>query len=263
MLAGLPKAPSAYNPVVNPARARQRQQYVLRRMLETKAITDQQFKEAMVEELAVRATTHDAAAHAEFVAEMARQVVFDAYGDDAYTKGIRVYTTVRTRHQEAAYAALRKGVLDYDRRHGYRGPEAIVNLPTDSDALDALADKVFEAHPDSEDLVTGLVTSVDPRQIKALLADGDTVTVNEPGLKFVARALTDKASPSVRIRPGAVIRLIRDDKGNYTVTQVPQVESAFISIDPTDGAIRSLVGGFDFYRNKFNHVTLASRQPGS
>ena len=263
MLAGLPKAPSAYNPVVNPARARQRQQYVLRRMLETKAITDQQFKEAMVEELAVRATTHDAAAHAEFVAEMARQVVFDAYGDDAYTKGIRVYTTVRTRHQEAAYAALRKGVLDYDRRHGYRGPEAIVNLPTDPDALDALADKVFEAHPDSEDLVAGLVTSVEPKQIKALLADGDTATVNEPGLKFVARALTDKASPAVRIRPGAVIRLIRDDKGNYTVTQVPQVESAFISIDPADGAIRSLVGGFDFYRNKFNHVTLASRQPGS
>ena len=146
MLAGLPKAPSAYNPVVNPTRARLRQQYVLRRMLETKAITDQQFKEAVNEELQVRNDTRDGTAHAEFVAEMARQVVFDAYGDDAYTKGIRVYTTIKSRHQESAYAGLRKGVLDYDRRHGYRGPEEVVHLPTDADALDILADRVFAEH---------------------------------------------------------------------------------------------------------------------
>ena len=165
MLAGLPKAPSAYNPVVNPQRAKQRQQYVLRRMLETKALTDPQFKEAVKEELDVRMESHDAAAHAEFVAEMARQVVYDAYGDDAYTKGIKVYTTVRTRNQEAAYAALRRGVMDYDRRHGYRGPEAFVNLPTDPDALDDVAEKVFAAHPDSEDLLTGIVTQAGPREV--------------------------------------------------------------------------------------------------
>ena len=263
MLAGLPKAPSAYNPVVNPTRARLRQQYVLRRMLETKAITDQQFKEAVNEELRVRNESQDGLAHAEFVAEMARQVVYDAYGDDAYTKGIRVYTTIKSRHQESAYAGLRKGVLDYDRRHGYRGPEAVVNLPTDADALDLLADRVFADHPDSEDLYAGIVTQAEPKAVKVMLADGETITVGEPGLKFAARALTDKAPPAIRIRPGAVVRVLKDDKGNWNIVQLPQVEAAFISLDPTNGSIRSLVGGFDFYRNKYNHVTLASRQPGS
>ncbi|MBC8007231.1 MAG: PBP1A family penicillin-binding protein, partial [Prolixibacteraceae bacterium] len=263
MLAGLPKAPSAYNPVVNPQRARLRQQYVLRRMLETKVITDEQFQLAMKEELDVRTESRDAAAHAEFIAEMARQVVYDAYGDDAYTKGIKVFTTVKTRNQEVAYAALRRGVMDYDRRHGYRGPEAFSALPADPDALDDLAEKVFLAHPDSEDLLAGIVTQVAPREVKVLLADGDTIAVVEPGLKFVSRALTDKATPATRIRPGAVVRVWKDDKGGWMITQLPQAESAFISLDPSNGAILSLVGGFDFYRNKYNHVTLASRQPGS
>jgi len=263
MLAGLPKAPSAYNPVVNPQRAKSRQQYVLRRMLETRALTDQQFQQAMKEELDVRTDTREATAHAEFVAEMARQVVYDAYGDDAYTKGIKVYTTIRTRNQEAAYVALRKGVMDYDRRHGYRGPEAFVNLPSDSDELDDAAEKVFQAHPDSEDLVTGIVLAATAKEVKVLRSDGETVAIGEPGLKFVAKALTDKAAPALRIRRGAVVRLIRDDKGVWSVTQMPQVESAFIALNPADGAILALVGGFDYYRNKYNHVTLASRQPGS
>ena len=263
MLAGLPKAPSAYNPVVNPQRATQRQQYVLRRMLETRALTVQQFQQAMKEELVVRTETRDAAAHAEFIAEMARQVVYDAYGDDAYTKGIKVYTTIRTRDQEAAYAALRRGVMDYDRRHGYRGPEAFVNLPADPDEVDEVAEKVFQAHPDSEDLVAGIVTQASSREVKVLRPDGETTTVGEPGLKFVARALADKAAPAARIRPGAVVRLLKDDKGVWAITQLPQAESAFIALDPSNGAILSLVGGFDFYRNKYNHVTLASRQTGS
>ncbi|MBK8739304.1 MAG: penicillin-binding protein 1A [Betaproteobacteria bacterium] len=263
MLAGLPKAPSAFNPVVNPQRARQRQQYVLRRMLETRAITDPQYQRAIEEDLAVRTESRDAAAHAEFIAEMARQVVYDAYGDDAYTKGIKVYTTIRTRDQEAAYVALRRGVMDYDRRHGYRGPEALVNLPADPNELDEVAEKVFQAHPDSEDLVAGIVTQAGPRELKVLLHDFETVTVGEPGLKFVARALGDKAAPATRVRVGAVVRLFKDDKGGYSVTQLPQAESAFIALNPANGAIVSLVGGFDFYRNKYNHVTLASRQPGS
>jgi penicillin-binding protein 1A len=263
MLAGLPKAPSAYNPVVNPQRARQRQQYVLRRMLETRAITDQQFQQGTKEELEVRADTRDATAHAEFVAEMARQVVYDAYGDDAYTKGIKVYTTIRTRNQEAAYWSLRKGVMDYDRRHGYRGPEAFVNLPDDQDDLDDVAEKVFQAHPDSEDIMTAVVLNAGLKEVKVLRSDGETIAIGEPGLKFVSRALSDKAAPAIRIRRGAVIRVAKDDKAVWQITQLPQVESAFIALNPSDGAILSLVGGFDYYRNKYNHVTLASRQPGS
>ena len=136
-------------------------------------------------------------------------------------------------------------------------------MPADPDELDEVAEKVFQAHPDSEDLVTGIVTQASPREVKALRQDFETITVGEPGLKFVARALADKAAPATRIRPGAVVRLLKDDKGVWTITQLPQAESAFIALDPSDGAILSLVGGFDFYRNKYNHVTLASRQPGS
>ncbi|MEP6701518.1 MAG: penicillin-binding protein 1A [Betaproteobacteria bacterium] len=263
MLAGLPKAPSAYNPVVNPQRARQRQQYVLRRMLETRAITDQQYQQGTKEELEIRTDTRDVTAHAEFVAEMARQVVYDAYGDDAYTKGIKVYTTLRTRNQEAAYAALRKGVIDYDHRHGYRGPEAFVNLPADADEVDEVAEKVFQTHPDSEDLVTGIVTEATAKEVKVLRSDGETIAIGEPGLKFVARALVEKAAPAMRIRRGAVVRVFKDEKAGWVISQLPQVESAFIALNPADGAILSLVGGFDYYRNKYNHVTLASRQPGS
>jgi penicillin-binding protein 1A len=263
MLAGLPKAPSAYNPVVNPQRAKARQQYVLRRMLETRALTDQQFQQAMKEELDVRTETREATAHAEFVAEMARQVVYDAYGDDAYAKGIKVYTTIRTRNQEAAYASLRSGVMAYDRRHGYRGPEAFVNLPNDADQLDEVAEKVFQAHPDSEDIMAGIVLEATPTEFKVLRSDGEPVAIGEPGLKWVAKALSDKAAPALRIRRGAVVRVTKDDKGNWGIAQLPQVESAFIAVNPTDGAILALVGGFDYYRNKYNHVTLASRQPGS
>ncbi|MEO8133522.1 MAG: penicillin-binding protein 1A [Betaproteobacteria bacterium] len=263
MLAGLPKAPSAYNPVVNPQRAKARQQYVLRRMLETRAITEQQFQAGLKEDLDVRTEVHDSAAHAEFVAEMARQVVYDAYGDDAYTKGIKVYTTVRTADQEAAYVALRRGVLDYDRRHSYRGPEAFVNLPEDPDQMEDAADAAFQAHPDNEDLLAGIVTEVGPKEIKVLRSDGETVTVGEVGMKFVARFLSDKAVAATRIRRGAVVRVTRDDKKNWIINQLPQAESAFIALEPTNGAILSLVGGFDFYRNKYNHATLASRQPGS
>ena len=133
MLAGLPKAPSSYNPVSNPKRAKTRQLYVLRRMHDLKYISSEQYREAQTAPLAVRQGLREALpTHAEFVAEMARQVVFDAYGEDAYTKGLTVQTTIRKADQEAAYAAVRRGVIDYDHRHGYRGPEAYVRLPEDA-----------------------------------------------------------------------------------------------------------------------------------
>ena len=138
MLAGLPKAPSAFNPITNPKRAKTRQLYVLRRMHDLRFLTDVQYKEAQIAPLAVRQGLRETMpTHGEFVAEMARQVVFEAYGEDAYTRGLTVYTTIRKADQEAAYAALRRGVLDYDRRHGYRGPESLVNLPETPAELEA------------------------------------------------------------------------------------------------------------------------------
>jgi len=264
MLAGLPKAPSAYNPVSNPRRAKTRQLYVLRRMHDLRYIDDDQYREAQNAPLSVHPQVRETSSlHAEFVAEMARQVVYDAYGDEAYTRGITVWTTLRRADQEAAYAAMRKGVVDYDQRHGYRGPEGYVNLPQEQAELDQVLDRVFGENPDSDDIVTGVVLQATPTQVRAVLANGDQAEVTGAGLKFVQRALADKAPANQKIRRGAVIRLTEDGKGHYAVTQMPQAEAAFVSLRPDDGAVLALVGGFDYDRNKFNHVTQALRQPGS
>ena len=264
MLAGLPKAPSAYNPVNNPRRAKTRQQYVLRRMHELRFIGDDQFREAQSAPLTVRQGVREVlSTHGEFVAEMARQVVFDAYGEEAYTKGLTVWTTVHRADQEAAYAAVRRGVIEYDRRHGYRGPEAYVTLPDDAAEQDAVLDRAFQDSPDSDNLLSAVVLQATPSEIRAVLANGDQIEVNGDGLKFAARALTDKAPAAQRIRRGAVIRVTRDDKGRYAIASLPQAEAAFIAVAPQDGRILALIGGFDYDRNKFNHVTQAMRQPGS
>src|SRR5580765_7561585 len=264
MLAGLPKAPSAFNPVSNPRRAKTRQLYVLRRMHELRFINDDQYREAQNAPLAVRQGLREVTpTHAEFVAEMARQVVFDAYGEDAYTKGLTVQTTIRKADQEAAYAAVRRGVIDYDHRHGYRGPEAYLRLPEDAAERVAALERLFAETNDGDGLVPAVVTDASVTEVKAVLADGEVAEIAGDGLKFVARALGDKAQAAIRIRPGAVIRLARDSKGRWEITQMPQAESAFISVRPQDGAILSLVGGWSFERNKFNHVTQAQRQPGS
>ncbi len=264
MLAGLPKAPSAFNPVSNPRRAKTRQLYVLRRMHELRFLDDDQYQQAQSAPLAVHQGLREVIPiHAEYVAEMARQVVFEAYGEDAYTKGLTVYTTIRKADQEAAYAATRRGVLDYDRRHGYRGPEAFVSLPDEPGERDAALEKVFQDATESDGLVPAVVVEATPTEVKAVLADGETVDVTGDGLRFATRSLSDKAAASTRIRRGAVIRVVREDKGRWGIVQLPQVESAFVSIRTSDGALLALVGGFDFERNKFNHVTQAQRQPGS
>ncbi|MGE5104871.1 MAG: penicillin-binding protein 1A, partial [Betaproteobacteria bacterium] len=264
MLAGLPKAPSAYNPISNPRRAKTRQLYVLRRMHELHYISDDQYREAQNAPLHVKPPTREPMSlHAEYVAEMARQVVYDAYGDEAYTRGITVWTTIRRADQDAAYAAVRKGVLDYDQRHGYRGPDGYVSLPPDPAEQEAVLDRVFQENPDSDNLVTGVVLQASPSQVRAVLSNGDQAEVTGTGLKFVQRALGDKAPANQKIRAGAIIRLLRDDKAHYSIAEMPQAEAAFVAVRPDDGAILALVGGFDYDRNKFNHATQALRQPGS
>ena len=259
MLAGLPKAPSM-NPVSNPQRAKQRQQYVLRRMTELGHIDATQYEDALKVPLRTRREVTEYAVHAEFAAEMVRQAIAEHYPEDVYTRGFRVYTTIRKADQEAAYLALRAGVLEYDRRQGYRGPEGFVELPAnpdDDDIEEALADR-----PDSDDLLAAVVLATDGKQVEAGLRSGERVTLSGAGLQFGARALDPKAAPQKRIRKGAIIRVQREGKG-WQIGQLPEIEAAFISLDPNDGAIRALVGGFDFNRNKFNHVTQAWRQPGS
>jgi penicillin-binding protein 1A len=260
MLAGLPKAPSLYNPVTNASRAKVRQQYVLRRMNELGYIDATQYEDALKAPLRTRREVTEYAVHAEFAAEMVRQALAEHYPEDVYTRGFRVYTTIRKADQEAAYLALRAGVLEYDRRQGYRGPEGFVELPAnpdDDDIEEALADR-----SDSDDLFAAIVLSGDGKQVEAALRTGERVTVSGAGLQFAARALDPKAAPQKRIRKGAIVRVQREGK-TWHILQLPEIEAAFISLDPNDGAIRALVGGFDFNRNKFNHVTQAWRQPGS
>jgi penicillin-binding protein 1A len=194
---------------------------------------------------------------------MVRQAIFDAYGEESYSRGLTVYTTIRKADQDAAYAAVRRGVFDYDRRHGYRGPESFVSLPTDPAELDQAVDHALSDLSDSDNLEAAIVLEATPAEVKAVRSNGETVSVTGDGLRFVSRALSEKAPATSRIRRGAVIRVSRDDKGRWQVVQMPQVESALVSTRPSDGAILSLVGGFDFDHNKFNHVTQAQRQPGS
>jgi penicillin-binding protein 1A len=260
MLAGLPKSPSGINPVSNPKRAAIRQQYVLRRMKELDFITAEQFAVAVKEPLKLRPRHSESQIHAEYVAEMARQIAVETWNDEAYTRGLNIYTTLISAHQNAAYAAVRHGILDYERRHGYRGPEAFVELPAkpDDDWLDSVVDKF----PDSDNLLTAVVLEAQPKRVR-VARPGERIEVGESGLKFVASALSANAQPARRLRPGAVVRITRNDKNEWEIIQVPQVETAFVAMSSLDGAVRALVGGFDFDRNKFNHVTQAWRQPGS
>ncbi len=263
MLAGLPKAPSAYNPVVNPKRAKIRQEYILQRMYELHYISQEQYEEASKQPLVVKGAGKEFSVHAEYVAEMVRQMMYAQYREEAYTLGLNVVTTIDSADQDVAYRALRKGLMDYERRHGYRGPEAFIDLPSDADDREQAIDDALLEHPDNGEIIAAVVTAANPKQVQATFIDGNVATIQGDGLRFAQFALGTRAQPNQRVRPGAIIRLVKDDDGNWSITQLPQVEGAFVSVVPQDGAIRALVGGFDFNKNKFNHVTQAWRQPGS
>ncbi len=263
MLAGLPKAPSAYNPVSNPKRAKLRQQYVLRRMLQLDFIDAQQFAQAGEQAIRVRRQLDDFPLKAEFAAEMARQIVLETFPAEAYDSGLQVITTLTRKEQEAAWKSLRKAVLDYDRRRGYRGAEMYVDMKGIEGDDDERIDDLLVGIEDDEDLRLALVLDASPEKLRAYLPGGEIVTLQGQGLRFAQRMLDAKAPPNRRLRRGAIIRLGKDDKARWEIAQWPEVEAAFVAGSPADGAVRALVGGFDFGRNKFNHVTQAWRQPGS
>ena len=263
MLAGLPKAPSAYNPISNPKRARIRQLYIIERMQDNGFITAEQAAAAKQEDLKLRSSTNNTRVHAEYVAEMARQLIFAQYGAEAYTRGLNVYTTLNAGEQDAAYSALRKGIMDYERRQHYRGPERFVTLPTSAAEVEDAIDDALANHPDNGDVLAAVVLEAIPKRILAARADGEPIEITGEGLKPAQSGLSDKAPPNIKLRRGAIIRVVQTPKKTWEITQLPEVEGAFVAIDPRTGAIRALVGGFDFDKNKFNHVTQAWRQPGS
>ena len=263
MLAGLPKAPSAYNPIVNPKRARARQLYIIERMEENGFITAKQAQEAKAEPLKIRATHDKNRIHAEYVAETVRQLMFAQYGQETYTRGLNVYTTLQSTEQTAAYKALRQGIMDFERRQVYRGPEKFIDLPTSAKELEDAIDDVLDDHPDNGDVMSAVVLEATPKKIVAVRQNAEQLEITGEGLKPAQSGLSDKAGPNIKIKRGAVIRVVQTPKGTWEITQLPEVEGAFVAINPQDGSVRALVGGFDFAKNKFNHVIQAWRQPGS
>ncbi len=263
MLAGIPKAPEAGNPITNFKRARVRQLHIIDRMAENRFITPEQAEEAKKQELKLRSGGDGNGVHAEYVAETVRQLMFAQYGEETYTRGLNVYTTVKAGDQEVAYKALRKGLMDYEKRQIYRGPEQFYDLPKNPQELEEAIDDALDEHPDNGDVMAAVVLEANPKMIKAVRQNGEAVEIVAEGLRPATSGLSDKAPPNIKIRRGALIRVMRTPKNTWEITQLPEVEGAFVALDPRDGAIKAMVGGFDFEKNKFNHATQAWRQPGS
>jgi penicillin-binding protein 1A len=263
MLAGLPKGPSKLNPIDNPTRARARQLYILDRMLGQGFITAAQIEAAKSEPLRVRQGGILAEVPSEYVAEMVRQLIYAQYGDAAYTRGLNVYTTIKADQQVAAYKALRAGIMDYERRQVYRGPEEFLEISNDPQQVSDDVVEALQEHPDNGDVYAAVVLEASNKKIVAERANGEVLEIVGDGLKPAQSGLSDKAGPKIKIKRGAVIRVIQNAKKGWDITQLPEVEGAFVAMNPKTGGIQALVGGFDFSKNKFNHVTQAWRQPGS
>jgi penicillin-binding protein 1A len=263
MLAGLPQSPASINPVVNPKRAKLRQQLVLKRMLSLNYITEAQYQAALKEDLHAISEGQSYNSHAQYVAEMVRQAMYAQFKDDIYTKGMTVVTTLVAADQDAAYESVRRNLLAYDQRHGYRGPEDRVALPLTATARKKALEAVMQKHPASDKLLAAVVLSVSPKNLRAELANGEQIDITAEGLKLAAPALVVRAGAALKITPGSVIRVVKDAKAHWSVTQLPTVGAAFVALNNQTGAYRALVGGFDFNASQFNHVTQAWRQPGS
>jgi penicillin-binding protein 1A len=271
MLAGIPKAPSRFNPIANFERAKTRQGYVLGRMRSLGYITEQEYQDAMAQEIVVKSALGTPAGgyaiHGEYAAELARQLLYGVYQDNVYSRGFNIYTTIKSTDQEAAYLAVRNGILDYTRRAPYTGPQGQVDLPAgienDHAQLDSILDDLQDKYPDTGDLLTGVVLDASPNQIRVARTAQQIIDVNDKrALKIVARGLVKNAKADVRIQRGSVVYLFRN--GDYwEVINMPAVQAAFVSVRPQDGAIQAMVGGFHFSDGKFNRVTQAWRQPGS
>ena len=262
MLAGVPKNPLRHNPVANFERAKQRQVVVLRSMLRNGHVTQVQFDQASAEPITIK-DGPSVGSHGAYVAEMVRQSLFSQYQEATYSMGLKVVTTINQAEQLAAYESVRRNVLAYDQRHGYRGPEAVTDLPADTDGRNDAIDALLQKYPSSDGLIPAVVTEVVGKSLKADLASGETIQISGEGLGFAALALQPNASKAVRIRPGALIRVVQTRAMKWAVSQLPEVDAAYVSLNAQSGAYRALVGGFDFRRKNFNHATSAWRQPGS
>jgi len=271
LLAGLPKAPSRYNPLTNPDSALERRAYVLRRMLKLGAIDEATYTESMNAPIGASRHALRYSVDAPYVAEMVRQVMVEKFTESSYADGYHVYTTIRARDQQAAEAALRKALLDYDRRHGWRGPagQERISRKTEPSRLDEL----LKDYPNVGGLIPAIIRAIDDKLAVAYAQDGTSIELGPSAVAWAARHIdTDTLGPAPKrvtdvLQLGDVVYLervrVNEAEDQWKLAQVPDVEGGFVAIDPKNGAILALRGGFDFQLNQYNHVALAQRQPGS
>ena len=271
-LAGLPAAPSVYNPFASPKRAKMRRDYVLGRMRDLGYISEAEYQKEVnapiqtrltrVAEQVGTPTRMNESLHAEYVAELVRTLMFDIFQQETYTRGLNVYTTINSEDQGYAYKALRSHLQSYDHSQGYRGPEAKVDISDPKTREQNISNALQEALI-ATDMPAVVALEVSPTEVKVQMSHGKVISITGKGLDFVKRALQPKAKADIKIVPGSVLRLQSNKEGYWEITQIPQAEAAFIATEYNTGAIKAMVGGYDFALNKFNHVTQAWRQPGS
>ena len=261
MLAGLPKAPSAYNPIVNPERAKLRQTYILNNMLEEGMITSQQRDDALKEELHYERFVQKIDQNALYVAEMVRQELYEKYGEEAYTQGFHVYTTVNTANQRVATEALRKVLRNFDRGSSYRGAENYIDLSKTDDVEETVSQYLSTLYT-VDKMVPAVVLEASRKAVQIQLPNGRKMTLDAKSLGFAAKAVNNEKMGEDRIRRGSVIR-VKNIGNGWTVVQEPLLQGALVSLDAKTGAVQALVGGYDYHSKTFNRATQAMRQPGS
>ena len=255
VIAGLPKAPSRDNPAVSPERAQERRDYVLRRMRQLGMISDLEYEAARAEAVTVQPYRANVEVDAHYVAEMVRAQLFDEFDEALYSKGLTVITTIDSAMQVSANQALRNALLDYDRRHGWRGPEAQLDPAMLQAGGEGQVRKALEQRPPIAGLMAAAVVSFSPERLQVLTRD-QLITLDAKAFEWAG------LSAKKPLAPGDLVRLARVGEG-WRLAQIPRAQAAFVAMHPQDGAIRALVGGFDFFQGKFNRVTQARRQAGS
>jgi penicillin-binding protein 1A len=266
LLAGLPKAPSRYNPLVRPHLAIKRQQDVLNSMLRHGYIDKPTYIIALDDPLSLKEKFMKSELQADYVAEMVRKTLYEEFGDKIYTSGLKVYTTIKKKNQKMANRAVKNGIIKYMERHDLNPPESFIEFMSkefkNKKERDKFILKKLKVIPTYNDFIPGVILDLQPLRVDVLLKDGKKISVYKRGLKLLKKDLALEIEGEKLLKPGSVIRFVK--KSNYWIaTQLPEVESSLVSMDPKTGAILALVGGFNFHRNKYNHVSQANRQPGS
>ena len=266
LLAGLPKAPSRYNPFANIDRAIQRQRAVLFSMKRHGFIDNSTYILALEESLNLRNSSQKMELRADYVAEMVRKTLYEELGEKIYTSGLKVYTTIKKKNQRYAKQAVKNGIINFISRHELLPNESFIDLneklfEDEKEKKQYLVNKL-KLIPTYNNFIPGVVLNIQPQKVEALLKDGKKISIFRRGLTLLKDDLKKENIDEKIIKPGSVIRFVKN-YGRWIATQLPEVEGSLVSMDPQTGAILALVGGFDFHRNKYNHITQAQRQPGS